>query len=161
MRLNLLIVMTLGGLWHGAAWTFVVWGLLHGLFLIIHKSWTKFEIFRLPALLSWLMTMFCVVFAFAIFRTSSWLNFSEFVAGATNASGQRVNRLAWAMIVAIFAIEQLLTYRVTNRQIAGLLPRRERSLGEAMAWGVVGSVALAVALFMAPGSSRSFIYFQF
>jgi alginate O-acetyltransferase complex protein AlgI len=35
--LNLMIVMVLGGLWHGAAWTFVIWGALHGLFLIVHR----------------------------------------------------------------------------------------------------------------------------
>jgi D-alanyl-lipoteichoic acid acyltransferase DltB (MBOAT superfamily) len=36
---NLLATMTLGGLWHGAAWTFVVWGLLHGLYLIVNHAW--------------------------------------------------------------------------------------------------------------------------
>src|SRR5438876_774118 len=35
---NLLATMTLGGLWHGASWTFVVWGILHGVFLIIHRG---------------------------------------------------------------------------------------------------------------------------
>src|SRR5262249_42046451 len=36
---NLIITMLLGGLWHGASWTFVAWGLLHGLGLAIHKAW--------------------------------------------------------------------------------------------------------------------------
>ena len=34
---NLLVTMFLGGLWHGAAWTFVVWGLLHGVYLVVHN----------------------------------------------------------------------------------------------------------------------------
>ncbi len=38
-RRNLFITMLLGGLWHGAAWTFVVWGCLHGVFLALHKGW--------------------------------------------------------------------------------------------------------------------------
>ncbi|MFK8183705.1 MAG: MBOAT family protein [Phormidesmis sp.] len=38
---NLLLTMVLGGLWHGAAWTFVVWGALHGGALIVHKEWSK------------------------------------------------------------------------------------------------------------------------
>src|SRR5437763_13647772 len=39
---NLLLTMTLGGLWHGANWTFVIWGLLHGLLLIVHRSFRSF-----------------------------------------------------------------------------------------------------------------------
>ena len=38
---NIMITMLLGGLWHGGAWTFVIWGGLHGLALIVHRSWTK------------------------------------------------------------------------------------------------------------------------
>jgi D-alanyl-lipoteichoic acid acyltransferase DltB (MBOAT superfamily) len=38
--LNLMITMLLGGLWHGAAWTFVIWGALHGLYLVAHRLWT-------------------------------------------------------------------------------------------------------------------------
>src|SRR5947209_2334399 len=37
--LNLLVVMTLGGLWHGAGWTFVVWGALHGALLVVNHAW--------------------------------------------------------------------------------------------------------------------------
>ncbi|MFC5862898.1 MBOAT family O-acyltransferase [Acidicapsa dinghuensis] len=36
---NLMITMLLGGLWHGAAWTFVIWGALHGVYLVIHRTW--------------------------------------------------------------------------------------------------------------------------
>jgi D-alanyl-lipoteichoic acid acyltransferase DltB (MBOAT superfamily) len=41
--LNLGIVMVLGGLWHGAAWTFVAWGALHGVYLIINHAWRAFR----------------------------------------------------------------------------------------------------------------------
>lgn len=41
--INLLITMFLGGLWHGASWTFVVWGILHGMGLVIHKLWLKYK----------------------------------------------------------------------------------------------------------------------
>ncbi|PYK08293.1 MAG: hypothetical protein DME65_14265, partial [Verrucomicrobia bacterium] len=39
---NVMITMLLGGLWHGAAWTFVIWGALHGTALLIHREWTRF-----------------------------------------------------------------------------------------------------------------------
>src|SRR5256714_766296 len=38
---NIMITMLLGGLWHGGAWTFVIWGGLHGLALVVHRAWTK------------------------------------------------------------------------------------------------------------------------
>lgn len=41
--LNLIITMTLGGLWHGAGWTFIVWGLLHGVYLTINHGWQEFK----------------------------------------------------------------------------------------------------------------------
>ena len=40
-NINLAVTMLLGGLWHGAGWTFVIWGGLHGLFLIVHHNWLK------------------------------------------------------------------------------------------------------------------------
>lgn len=48
MLLNLMVTMLLGGLWHGAAWTFVIWGGLHGLYLIAHRLWAA-----LPWLARW------------------------------------------------------------------------------------------------------------
>ena len=38
---NIMITMLLGGLWHGAAWTFVIWGALHGIALLVHREWTR------------------------------------------------------------------------------------------------------------------------
>ena len=44
--LNLLITMLLGGLWHGAAWTFVAWGAFHGLLLVVHRLWTQVGVIK-------------------------------------------------------------------------------------------------------------------
>ncbi|MDP3788163.1 MAG: MBOAT family O-acyltransferase [Candidatus Chromulinivorax sp.] len=49
---NLFIVFLLGGLWHGAGWTFVIWGALHGVGIIIFKMWQKFNI-TLPTYAAW------------------------------------------------------------------------------------------------------------
>jgi alginate O-acetyltransferase complex protein AlgI len=65
---NLLITMFLGGVWHGANWTFVVWGLLHGIFLVINHLWRKLNI-ALPRIPAHLLTLLCVIVAFAIFRS--------------------------------------------------------------------------------------------
>ncbi|MDJ0690389.1 MAG: MBOAT family protein [Xenococcaceae cyanobacterium MO_188.B32] len=67
---NLLVTMLLGGLWHGAGWTYIIWGGMHGLFLIINHSWRKLGI-TLPKILGWLITFNAVIFSWVLFRASS------------------------------------------------------------------------------------------
>jgi alginate O-acetyltransferase complex protein AlgI len=72
--LNLAAVMLLGGLWHGAGWTFVIWGGLHGLYLTIHHLWQRIappfagRSFR-P--IAWALTFVAVVLAWVVFRAES------------------------------------------------------------------------------------------
>ena len=67
---NLLIVFLIGGLWHGAAWTFVFWGFLHGVAIIIERISKKVKI-RLPKLFSWLLVFNFVNIAWVFFRATS------------------------------------------------------------------------------------------
>ncbi len=68
---NLMIVFLLGGFWHGAGWTFVFWGLLHGLAIIIQKEWESLNI-KLWKWLSWLITFNFVNIAWIFFRAEDW-----------------------------------------------------------------------------------------
>ncbi|WCK55551.1 MBOAT family protein [Aneurinibacillus sp. Ricciae_BoGa-3] len=67
---NLFITMLLGGLWHGAGWTFVIWGALHGLYLMINHGWRTFKR-PLPRPIGWLVTFVFVVIAWVFFRAQS------------------------------------------------------------------------------------------
>lgn len=69
--INLWIVFLLSGLWHGAAWTFVIWGAYHGLFLTLEKIWAKVSNFRLPAPIRQLLTFLLVCFGWIFFRADS------------------------------------------------------------------------------------------
>jgi alginate O-acetyltransferase complex protein AlgI len=60
----------LGGLWHGAAWTFVAWGLLHGVAMIVHRGWGRLGI-PLPRPLAWALTFFFVMASWVFFRAAS------------------------------------------------------------------------------------------
>ena len=68
---NILITMFLGGLWHGAGWTFIFWGVLHGIFICINHLWRKTKI-MLPKFLSWLLTFNAVNIAWIFFRANSF-----------------------------------------------------------------------------------------
>lgn len=81
---NLMATMVLGGLWHGAGWTFVVWGTLHGLFLVLNNVWQYFARTRLSPLPSWLagtITFVCVVFAWVYFRAPDLASANRVAAG--------------------------------------------------------------------------------
>ncbi|MEL4893864.1 MBOAT family O-acyltransferase [Crocosphaera sp. Alani8] len=67
---NLIMTMLLGGLWHGAGWTFVIWGGLQGLYLSINHRWRKFNI-SLPKWLAWGITFLAVIFGWVMFRAES------------------------------------------------------------------------------------------
>lgn len=67
--LNKLIVFGLCGLWHGASWTFVVWGLFHGIFLLLEEY---LPIRRLPRALGWVYTLLVVCVGFVLFRSETF-----------------------------------------------------------------------------------------
>ncbi|MFV0278430.1 MAG: MBOAT family O-acyltransferase [Parahaliea sp.] len=75
---NLISTMLLGGLWHGAGWNFVIWGGLHGLYLVLHQMWrallAALKLSPSGALYSafaWLITMLCVVVGWVFFRATT------------------------------------------------------------------------------------------
>jgi len=78
---NLLLTMLLGGLWHGAGWTFVMWGGLHGVYLIVNHAWGRAAAALWPAgllparlgrLLAWGLTFLAVVVGWVFFRSGSF-----------------------------------------------------------------------------------------
>jgi D-alanyl-lipoteichoic acid acyltransferase DltB (MBOAT superfamily) len=70
--LNLFITFVLAGLWHGAGWTFVIWGALHGAALVLHRLWKNVGL-RMPALMGWLLTFLFVSASWVIFRAVNTL----------------------------------------------------------------------------------------
>jgi D-alanyl-lipoteichoic acid acyltransferase DltB (MBOAT superfamily) len=74
-HLNLLATMALGGLWHGAGWTFLLWGVLHGLYLICNHVWRSIappSRGPIGSALAWLATMLAVVVAWVLFRAGTF-----------------------------------------------------------------------------------------
>jgi len=69
--INIMLVFLIGGMWHGAGWTFIFWGFLHGLALIIHRSWGKLS-FQMPRWLAWFITFNFVNFAWVFFRANTF-----------------------------------------------------------------------------------------
>jgi len=83
---NLMITFLIGGLWHGASWTFVFWGFLHGLALIVHKLWSTIG-FKLNVIVAWFLTFNFVNIAWIFFRAKEWQDAVKVLTGMTGMNG--------------------------------------------------------------------------
>ena len=178
---NLAATMVLGGLWHGASWAFVIWGALHGTFLMINHGWRALVGARALALLdrsrawsvvSWALTLLCVVAAWVFFRAHTHdgaLRVLAAMAGLAaplsestalwNAGLQPGAALAWIVPLlglAVFAPN-------SNRIGEWLLERAAHSGAARVVVGTLGAAGvLALVLVNAERDSVSaFIYFNF
>ncbi len=164
---NLFLTMFLGGLWHGAAWTFVVWGTLQGVGLIIHKAYRRYIerplriVERVPKTVYWIfgvaVTQAFVVQQRGLFRAESWEDglavFGAFLGVRDGGAGQ--------LTAAIWMVPVLV--------IVDALIGRRRSLGlhtislrgrPTLYWSAMGA-AVALALAIYPLEAAPFVYFQF
>jgi len=86
MLTNQMVVFVVGGLWHGAGWTFLIWGFMHGAGTIIHKLWTKLGI-NLPKWVAWLITFIFINFTWVFFRATDWAQAERILKGMLGMSG--------------------------------------------------------------------------
>jgi alginate O-acetyltransferase complex protein AlgI len=157
---NIMITMLLGGLWHGGAWTFVIWGGLHGLALIVHREWVR-RTGESPMArsfmrwLAWLLTIYWVCVAWIFFRAvdlphaaPALRSFLFFPSAGTEDLG------AWMLwIVAALGFVHWLNFRETFSDWW----RRPAAPVFAAGYGC----AFAVVLLFIPPHYAPFIYFQF
>src|SRR6266446_56363 len=162
--INLVIVMFLGGLWHGAAWTFVVWGLLHGSYLVIErvlriffedKTWAGHPITRIVAGFA---TYGAVCVAWVFFRASDFTIASRMLAGMFG--GHPTGDM-------ILTTRELLQIGIVSAGVIAMhWTMREESFETTVmrlpAWAItaIGSF-MAFAIIFTQGTSNAFIYFQF
>jgi alginate O-acetyltransferase complex protein AlgI len=154
---NLFVTMLLGGLWHGANWTFVVWGAYHGTLLaiqrIIPKSWAH------PALrpATTLMTFLLVCVGWVLFRAQTFTDAMTIVRGmVVPTRGSELagdGRLLVMICLTVTLVGQALG------QLKGS-PRALFRVPVPVA-GAAMAAALTLALVLTPGEGKAFIYFQF
>jgi alginate O-acetyltransferase complex protein AlgI len=172
---NLLTVFFLCGLWHGASWNFVVWGLLHGLFLIIERSGFEKILVRLWTPLRHFYLLFVVMITWVFFRADTISHalgylavmFGQAKSGTTPVALTQIGRDAQTAIIAgiIFSAP---VFSWLKRFLQSMLLNRHRKMsmifeGTADAMKTVGlSLILYVSiLFISSGAYNPFIYFRF
>ncbi len=149
-----LLTMFVCGLWHGAGWTFIAWGMAHGVALVASRAWAATP-WRLPGPLAWLLTMLFVVCGWVLFRAESFTvaaTMLRAMAGAGGGSvpvdGDDLPFLALALLLAIAG--------PTNVEIA----RTDRVARRAVA-AAAGLAFVIVTMRVGYGRSVEFLYFQF
>ncbi len=159
---NLMLTMLLGGLWHGAAWTFVAWGALHGGLLALHRRFrsstagTELDMPRMRDLPAVLATFVAVTLTWVFFRADTFTEAWAYLGGIVSLRPGPVERTAvWIVVPAlIVAVAIDLAQRKARRHEALMAwPRLVRGLA-------YGSAAVAFIVFS--GSAPvPFLYFQF
>jgi D-alanyl-lipoteichoic acid acyltransferase DltB (MBOAT superfamily) len=160
---NVMLTMLLGGLWHGAAWTFVAWGGLHGLALAGGRWRRSRPGFVEPPASTWrtwrarLVTFHFVCFAWIFFRADSFDTAGEIIRGLFTRWGEASPLVTTGVLLAIVAGlgSQLLPARVPRLAMARF--SRLPVLGQA----VVLALALVLTSALGPEGVAPFIYFQF
>jgi alginate O-acetyltransferase complex protein AlgI len=151
---NLMITMVLGGLWHGAAWGFVLWGALHGACLVVEHQ-LRGRV-RAPAWLRWAIVFNVVVFGWILFRSESLALAAEFISRLTVPGPATL----WtpAVLIAVVGVIgfQLLPAAPLERIRLRATRLPAPALGTALA-----AVIAVVGATVPGGSVPPFIYFQF
>jgi hypothetical protein len=152
---NLMLTMLLGGLWHGAAWTFVIWGGIHGAGLVVERRLGD-RVRRVPAWLRWAITFHIVVLAWVLFRSPD-----------LGIAGDVLSRLAhpgpatlWTLPVVLGVVLVIGLQLVPERWIEAFRLRIEALHPVALGLGLAAVVMLVAATVPSQGVPP-FIYFQF
>jgi len=113
--INLLFTMLLGGLWHGAGWTFVIWGGLHGFFLLVNHSWKaiKPKNFNLSPFIGWLITIILVIISWVPFRAETLTGTKNILLAMFGYNGVSIPQKYYPALDFLRLNEYLSAYGVT------------------------------------------------
>jgi len=172
---GLLLVFLTSGIWHGAAWGFVLWGILHGLGMVVHRNWDEFYrglcrrdrvwVARrrtpLYGLAAWALTQGFFVLALLPFRSVTFARSVDFASGMLGQGGARTLEMTLTLVaitwIGVFAVAAL---HLVEMPWAADLRGRLLRLPAPVAGVAFGLLVLWIAVMMPP-SSGTFIYRAF
>ncbi|MCQ2189395.1 MAG: MBOAT family protein [Paludibacteraceae bacterium] len=166
--LNVLIVFTVSGLWHGASWNFVVWGFLNGLFLVVFDKWLKLKPQGFAfSILSWALTFFLWMISLIFFRAATFSDsisvFSSLIAQSTDVNSMGL--CAEELKFALYLVFGLWIFEFVMSKYADKLKNLiyNYSFSFVLRWVLYVALPLSIIYLgiYGDGSDNNFIYFQF
>jgi alginate O-acetyltransferase complex protein AlgI len=155
---NVIITMLLGGFWHGANWTFVAWGALHGVGIVVNYSFLKLcPRIKLPSILSWFLTLHFVAFGWVFFRAPEFGQALHVIRGIFSKSWN----LSLFPKEYFFASTLLILFTFTHKFDRHAFCRlwSMRLPKPAVYLGIL--IMILTSFILSSGSSAEFIYFDF
>ena len=155
--LNLMLTMVLGGLWHGAAWTFILWGTLHGAALCVQRLWSGWRTApRVPVVVGWFLTMAVVTFGLFIFRSPDLAGAGELLSRLGHFHWTPFDRALFLAIAATTA--PVLLVEALQLRRADLMAPARVGFGP---FSVVTGLLVAAIFVRFSETAHDFVYFQF
>jgi len=187
-HLNLLITMFLGGLWHGAGWTFVLWGLVYGVGLVINHAWLEMKprlggLARVPRfarlLVAHALTLFVIIAAWVLFRSDNFtaaIRLYDILGGVSlaNVGGAAVAApgggwWVWLGVLYLWVLFAPNSQAVLSlfQPALGVKPSRHPGLlggrllwQPSRPWAILTAVVFAVC-FLSLSTASEFLYYKF
>jgi alginate O-acetyltransferase complex protein AlgI len=152
---NIVVTMTLSGLWHGAAWGYIVWGAFHGVCLVLHRAlFRDHRLFRMPRVVSVIFTYHLVCFGWIFFRASSLDGAFLYIRNLTNFETPVYDLPA--QVLAIVFVGMASHILGASKRLAGYW----RDMNGVYR-GLVYAGAMLFIFLYPIGDNPAFIYFQF
>ncbi len=163
---NIAVVWFLTGLWHGAAWNFVLWGLLFAVLLVLEKLFLKKWLNKLPRILNHALVMLVIIISFVLFNASSLAEAGTDIAGMFGGTGVPLVTAETLYYLRSYAVVFLLGIIGCTPFPATLVKRFAAGKKAARVYRVLEVAALVVLLlvctaFLVDGSFNPFLYFRF
>jgi len=183
--INLLITFLLGGIWHGAGWNFVIWGLINGVALMLHRFWVS-RGYRMNRIFGWICTFLFICFSWVFFRADDLHDslrmikslvdtdslsisqpFIDELSALTHypftlylqGSDATLNHSEWSILCSLMAL-----IAVLSCQNSWEIKERLTSVNAVISWPTVikaGILGGFTSLFLFGSSSQTFLYFNF
>jgi len=162
---NLVIVFFLCGLWHGASWNFVIWGLLHGAFLVIERVGFGNVLARLPAVVGHAYTLLAVIIAWVFFRAETLPEARNYlkamlVPGSGNQDLYHVGQYLNPHVSLVLIVAIVLATPITRVTMSSVAARTVLGLELARIFALTCMFLLCL-MTLAADAYNPFIYFRF
>jgi len=168
---NLVLVFFLCGLWHGANWTFVIWGLYHGLFLVIERVGVARRLEAIPRPVRHVYLLVVVMIGWGFFRADTLASAVSMLRSMAGLGGSLPTAYSPGWYLTPEVIVAIAAGIVGSTPIVPLLSRWQGTTsdaggGRAIAWDLLATATLAIVLVgsiaqAAAGTYNPFIYFRF
>lgn len=172
--LNLMLTMLLGGLWHGAGWTFVFWGFLHGSYLMVNHAWQKatrghgWAQSAPMGVFYWVLTFLCAVVGWVFFRATSFESAGRILYGMVGGAGLGTLGIRNGQLLSLIAVSLISWFGPNTQTLFGryrpafdyVAVQTRASLSARPVWAFVLGAMFGITL-LGLNQVSEFLYYQF